>query len=98
MPQVLSSICDAGIVMLFSGISRRRHGDAVLNFCLAGIGDFLDADLDDLTSLLSFTVDYLAGSRRALKLSALFGPGGPVAPQHCPGPRPRLLSASQCGA
>ena len=27
-----------------------------------GIGDFLDADFDDLTSVLSFTVDYLAGA------------------------------------
>ena len=34
-----------------------------------GIGAFLDADLDDLTSVLSFTVDYLAGPSRTLTIS-----------------------------
>jgi hypothetical protein len=31
-----------------------------------GIGAFLDSDIDDLSSVLSFTIDYLAGPRRAL--------------------------------
>jgi hypothetical protein len=31
-----------------------------------GIGAFLDSDFDDLSSVLSFTIDYLAGPRRAL--------------------------------
>ena len=40
--------------------------------CHAGIGDFLDASIEDLASVLSFTVDYLAGPRRTLTV-------GPVA-------------------
>ena len=48
--QVLSRrYCDAG--------TCRRY----CQVCHAGIGDFLDADFDDLTSVLSITVDYLAG-------------------------------------
>ena len=37
-----------------------------------GIGAFLDDDFDDLTSVLSFTIDYLAGPRRTLTVGPVY--------------------------